>query len=79
MIVNRREVYTRAHDACLFTTIRPANEKYKRNIYYKGAIIWNELPVDTRNINKCENFKLKQKKWLLQTVMNHGNKRFTGY
>ena len=37
MIVNRREVNTRAHDALLFTLFRPNNEKYKRNIYYNGA------------------------------------------
>ena len=55
MIVNIREVFTRVHDALLFTSIRPNNEKYKRNIYYKGAV-------------KYENFKLNQKKWLLSTI-----------
>ena len=69
MIVNRRDVYTRAHDALLFTTKRPDNEKYKRNIYYKGAVRWNELSVKTRNINKYEIFKSNQKKWLKQTIL----------
>ena len=68
MIVNRREVFTRAHDALLFTVIRPNNEKYKRNVYYKGALKWNELSVENRNIDKYENFKSSQKKWLLNTI-----------
>ena len=63
-IVNRRDVFTRAHDALLFTTKKTENEKYKRNIYCNGAIKWNELSVETRNINKYETFKLNQKKWL---------------
>ena len=67
-IVNRRNICTRAHDALLFTTSKPENEKYKRNIYYKGALKWNELPVKTRNINKYESFKLNQKKWLKETL-----------
>ena len=29
IIVNRRDIRTRAHDALLFTMIRPNNEKYK--------------------------------------------------
>ena len=45
------EIRTRAHDAPLFNTDRPNNEAYKRNIYYNGAIPWNELPVDIRNNN----------------------------
>ena len=69
LIVNRREVFTRTHDACVFTTVRPVNEKYKRNIYYKGAVTWNDLPVATRNIRIYEDFKLNQKSWLLQTVI----------
>ena len=45
MIVNRRDVCTRAHDALLFTMIRPNNEKYKRNIYYKGAQNLSKLGI----------------------------------
>ena len=35
LIVNNRNVRTRAHDAILFTTVKPNNEKYKRNIFIK--------------------------------------------
>ena len=68
-IVNRRQVFTRAHDAPSFITQQPGNEKYKRNIYYNGAIHWNELPVNLHNIQKYSNFKENQKKWMLST--NH--------
>ena len=37
-IVNTRNVKTRAHDAILYTTKKPNNEKFKRNVYYKGAL-----------------------------------------
>ena len=30
-IINKRKVYTRAHDALLFITKKPNNEKYKQN------------------------------------------------
>ena len=62
-IVNRRNVYTRAHDATLFVIIRPNNETFKRNIYYNGALKWNELSV-----SNYESFKLSKKKWLLSTI-----------
>ena len=68
LIVNRRNIYTRAHDALLFMVNRPNNEKYKRNIYYNGALRWNELSVVNRNIEKYDNFKSTQKKWLLTTI-----------
>ena len=47
-IVNNRNVYTSAHDAVLYTTLKPNSEKYKRNVYYKGAIAWNSLSVQIR-------------------------------
>ena len=67
LIVNRRNVFTRAHDAPLFITYKPNNEKYKRNIFYNGAIHWNELSVKSRNTQKYDNFKETQKKWMLRT------------
>ena len=50
LIVNRRNINTRAHDVLFMQLQRPLNEKYKRNIYYNGTIKWNELPVNNRNI-----------------------------
>ena len=63
-IVNRRKVRTRAHDALLFNTYKPNNEKCKQNVYYRGALAWNSLPVYERNILEFEKFKVVQKKKL---------------
>ena len=61
-IVNIRNVNTRAHDALLFTTTKPNNEKYMQNVYYRGAITWNNLTVAERNIIDLKKFKEMQKK-----------------
>ena len=66
-IVNQRDVRTRAHDAILFTTLIPKNEKYRRSVFYRGANTWNNLSVDLRNMENFEAFKLAQKKWLSTT------------
>ena len=60
-IINKRKVNTRAHDALLFTTHKPQNEKYKQNVHYRGAISWNNLPSIERNIPEYEKFKNRQK------------------
>ena len=44
-IINRRNVDTRAHDALLFTTCKPNNKKNEQNVYHRGAIGRNSLPV----------------------------------
>ena len=56
-IVNRRNINTRAHDALLFITQKPNNEKYKQNVFYRGALSWNDSPVAERNILKFDKFK----------------------
>ena len=47
---NIRVTRTRAHDTLLFTTERHLGEKYKTNVLYKGAMLWNLLTVSIRNI-----------------------------
>ena len=59
-ILNKRNVRTRAHDAILFTTTKPNNEKYKRNVFYKGALLWNNLTATERNIQNYDKFKSNQ-------------------
>ena len=63
-IINTRKVNTRAHDALLFTTKETNNEKYKQNIYYRGALSWNGLPVAERITPDFATFKITQKKKL---------------
>ena len=55
--VNSRKVCTRAHDAILFNTNRPNSEKYKINVFYKGAIIWNSMTVKERSIETYDKLK----------------------
>ena len=64
-IVNQRNVCTRAHDALLYVTNKPNNEKYKQNVYYRGALLWNSLPIIERNIPNFKQFKESQKRKLL--------------
>ena len=56
-IVNNRQVNTRAHDALLFVTNRPKSEKYKVNVYYKGALLWNEMSLLERSIDSYDDLK----------------------
>ena len=49
-IVDIRNIRTRAHDAVLFNTRFPTCEKYKHNIFFYGAHIWNQLPAKERKL-----------------------------
>ena len=55
-------VNTRARAAPLFKTVIPKCEKYKNSVFYKGAIHWNSLPVNIRNIDSYDSFKNLQKR-----------------
>ena len=61
-LLDIKQVNTRARAAPLFKTIIPNCEKYKNSVLYKGAIRWNSLPVDIRNIDSYDSFKNLQKK-----------------
>ena len=68
VLVDVRDIRTRAHDALLFLTKQPHCEKYKQNVYYHGARCWNSLPVKERNIIEYVNFKTVQKKKALSKL-----------
>ena len=38
------------------------NKNYGRNILYKGALLWNILPVYERNIQYIMNLKMSKKR-----------------
>ena len=59
---NIRVTHTRAHDALLFTTERPLSDKYKTNVLYKGAMLWNLLTVSICNIESYNCMKKYLKK-----------------
>ena len=60
---------TRLNDAVIFDTVRPNIEKFKNNPLYKGSIIWNALPVQTRNIIDYIDFKKYLKEWAYDVTM----------
>ena len=61
-LVDIRNIRTRAHDAILYNTVMPKCEKYKHNIFYYGARLWNQLPVNERKIDDYNKFKNVQKR-----------------
>ena len=67
-LLNRREIRTRAHDAPLFNVIIPRCEAFKRSVGYSGAVGWNELPPNVRNLNTLVEFKNLQKKKMLNPL-----------
>ena len=67
-VVNRldlRKIHTRRRDANVFVTKRPNCDKYKKNIFYYGAVLWNKLPVKIRKIESYTAFKTYQKNLML--------------
>ena len=66
--LNLRDIHTRLHDAPVFETVKPNSEKCKNNVFYAGAVTWNNLPVAIRNIETYERFKFQQKRWALSQL-----------
>ena len=54
-------IATRLHNAPVFWQYKPINEKVRLNPIYRGALLWNGLPADIRNMN-FNDFKTKMKK-----------------
>ena len=44
-------IATRLHNAPLFWQYKPVNEKVSLNILYRGALLWNSVPANIRNLN----------------------------
>ena len=61
-IVMQREIRTRRHNAIVYETCRPNLEKYKKGAVYRGILEWNNLDVNTRNIETFQELKTLQKK-----------------
>ena len=65
-LIDDRDIQTRQRDAPVFKTIIPKCEKYKHRVYYNGAVLWNSLPPETRNIDSYNSFKSHQKQKMLE-------------
>ena len=40
----------------------------KRSIKFKGSTLWNNLPIDIKEIQSCSSFKFKLKDYFLQLL-----------
>ena len=67
IIKEENAVETRGNSGPTFEVKKPNCESYKRNIYYSGAIEWNNLDADVRKLEQSIQFKRIQKSWLLNT------------
>ena len=63
-------IRTRMHRGKVFKTQKPRLEKYKKNPMYEGALIWNALPSETRNIPTFDLFKQFLKNWAQNMTQN---------
>ena len=68
LLLNRREIRTRAHDAPLLDVKIPRCEAFKRSVAYFGAVSWNNLPPDLRNTITYPAFKHIQKLKMLEPL-----------
>ena len=53
-------ISTRLHDGPVFKITHPNSEPIKRSVMYAGAIEWNNLDADIRNIDELFKFKRSQ-------------------
>ena len=65
-----RTINTRLHDGPVFKVTHPNSEPIKRSVMYAGAIEWNSLDADDRNIEDISKFKRLQKSWMLNTFLD---------
>ena len=66
-LLKKSIIRTRLHDAPVFNMYKPNNEKSKLNVLYRGAIAWNLLDSNERNMNFTD-FKNSRKKVVKETI-----------
>ena len=64
-LIKIRNVNTRLLEGPVYNTYKPNNEKSKANVLYRGAIEWNAIGADIRNLD-YNHFKLHQKEKLVK-------------
>ena len=50
-------ITTRENSGPTFEVIKPNCESYKRNVHYTGAVEWNSLNAEIRNLKDYHMFK----------------------
>ena len=56
---------TRLHMAPVFWQYKPSNERARMNVLYRGALLWNNLPAEKRNM-EFKAFKVWLKKAMFE-------------
>ena len=71
-LVNNVDVHvnTRLHDGPVLKVTHPNSEPIKRSVMYSGALEWNNLDSEVRNINDIVQFKRIQKSYMLNTFLD---------
>ena len=64
-------ICTRSNSGPKFLVTKPNCEAFKRSICYSGAVDWNSLNPDLRNLDNISIFKNNQKSWLLKTYLSN--------
>ena len=54
-------IQTRLHQAPVFWYYKPDNERVRLNVFYRGALAWNMLPANERNMSFKDFKKAKSK------------------
>ena len=57
----------RIQDGPVFEVIKPNNDTYRKSVIYSGALDWNSLESETRNIKELVYFKRTQKAWMINS------------
>ena len=63
-------VNTRMHDGPVFDVPKPNSDVIKKGVIYSGALDWNNLDAEIRNIKDLVQFKRTQKYWMLGAYLN---------
>ena len=61
-LLRKSNVNTRLHQAPVFWSYKPNNERARLNVFYRGALSWNSLTANERNLDFNE-FKILVKKY----------------
>ena len=65
-LLKKAKLRTRLHNAPVFMTYKPNNEKARQNVLYRGANAWNSLSSADRNCNFNEfKTRVKRDRWKL--------------
>ena len=66
-LLDVKPINTRSRVAPLFNVVFPNTLAFMRSVQYNGALEWNNLSPDIRNVEQLLSFKFLQLKWLNTT------------